>query len=358
MTQNKFILPSALAMLCLASIVVLRQGQTTPSLPSQLPKYLAIKLNTNPETISQASTDYGHIVHVNASAVFEPTSVNDIIELIKYSNSIKKPFTIAARGQAHSADGQAMAHNGVVVNMTHLGDFRNGSGIIVSDTYVDVGGKGDLITCSAENNSEAFYAVLGGLGQYGIITRARITLGPTPSRVKWLRLLYTDFSAFSRDQEHLISLDDTNAADYVEGLIMLNKPPLQFSFFPASDKQRITSLVTEYGVVYALELVKYYSPNSETMVEKEVANLVKGLKFVPTFSFEKDVSYVEFLDRVHTDELVLRSKGLWEVPHPWINLFVPKSRILDFNKGVIKGIILKQNISAEVFLIYAMNRNK
>ncbi|OIV98265.1 hypothetical protein TanjilG_09899 [Lupinus angustifolius] len=418
MTQNNFILSKALAILCLASIVVITQGQITPSSPSPLSKNLATKLHNDPETLSQVSTDYGHIVHVNASAVFEPTSVYDIIELIKYSNSLAKPFTIAARGQAHSVDGQAMAQNGVVVNMTHLGDFRNGSGIIVSDKYADVGGeqiwidvlhetlkrgltplswtdylylsvggtlsnagiggqtfifgpqisnvleldvitgKGDLITCSAGNNSEAFYAVLGGLGQYGVITRARIALGPAPSRVKWLRLLYTDFSAFSRDQEHLISLNDTEAADYVEGLILINKPPFDLSFFPASDQQRITTLVSKYGIVYTIELVKYYNPNSEAKVKEEVAILVKPLNFVPTFLFEKDVSYEEFLDRVHSDELVLRSKGLWEVPHPWINFFIPKSQILDFNEGVIKGIILKQNIIAEVFLLYPMKRNK
>ncbi|KAF1864435.1 hypothetical protein Lal_00021857 [Lupinus albus] len=146
------------------------------------------------------------------------------LELIKYSNSLQTPFTIAARGQGHSVNGQAMADDGVVVNMTRLGDFRNGSGIIVCDEYVDVGGeqiwidvlhatlergltplswtdylylsvggtlsnagisgqtfrfgpqisnvieldvvtgKGDFVTCSAVNNAETFYAVLGGLG--------------------------------------------------------------------------------------------------------------------------------------------------------------------------------------------------
>ncbi|KAG4956864.1 hypothetical protein JHK82_042583 [Glycine max] len=45
-----------------------------------------------------------------------------------------------------------------------------------------VTGKGDLVTCSKEKNSEAFYATLGGLGQFGVITRARILLGPAPTR--------------------------------------------------------------------------------------------------------------------------------------------------------------------------------
>lgn len=43
-------------------------------------------------------------------------------------------------------------------------------------------GKGDLVTCSKEKNSDTFYAVLGGLGQFGVITRARIPLGAAPTR--------------------------------------------------------------------------------------------------------------------------------------------------------------------------------
>ncbi|XP_062086487.1 AT-hook motif nuclear-localized protein 1-like [Humulus lupulus] len=42
--------------------------------------------------------------------------------------------------------------------------------------------KGDFVTCSAHKNSELFHAVLEGLGQFGIIVRARITLEPAPKR--------------------------------------------------------------------------------------------------------------------------------------------------------------------------------
>ena len=44
-------------------------------------------------------------------------------------------------------------------------------------------GKGEFITCSKHMNSELYYAVLGGLGQFGIITRARIVLDKAPTRV-------------------------------------------------------------------------------------------------------------------------------------------------------------------------------
>lgn len=44
-------------------------------------------------------------------------------------------------------------------------------------------GKGEHITCSDHVNSDLFYGVLGGLGQFGIITRARIVLIPAPKMV-------------------------------------------------------------------------------------------------------------------------------------------------------------------------------
>ncbi|XP_027333400.1 cytokinin dehydrogenase 3-like [Abrus precatorius] len=418
-----FLVSKALILLWLTCIVV-TQARSQPWSPLQAPKELALKLIRDPMTLSLASTDFGRIIHDNPLAMFAPSSISDISNLIKFSNSLPIPFTIAPRGQAHSVHGQAMTNDGIVVNMTELSGFRNGAGIIVYDgktPYADVGGeqiwidvlhatlergltplawtdylflsvggtlsnagisgqafrfgpqisnvheldvitgKGDLVTCSAEKNSNLFYAVLGGLGQFGIITRARIALGTAPTRVKWLHLLYDDFSAFSRDQEHLISFNgrnETNAADYVEGLLLLNQPPLDLSFYPAPDQPRITSLVTKYGIIYIIELVKYYHNSSQTHVDEDVKHLLEGLKFVPTFMFEKDVSYEEFLNRVHASEVSLRSQGLWDIPHPWLNLFIPGSRISDFNEGVFKGIIFEQNITAGVVLIYPLNRTR
>ncbi|CAN6195417.1 unnamed protein product [Urochloa humidicola] len=40
---------------------------------------------------------------------------------------------------------------------------------------------------------DLFHAVLGGLSQFGIITRARIALEPALKMVRWIRVLYSDF---------------------------------------------------------------------------------------------------------------------------------------------------------------------
>lgn len=44
-------------------------------------------------------------------------------------------------------------------------------------------GKGEVMNCSKEENADLFHAALGGLGQFGIITRAQIALEPAPEMV-------------------------------------------------------------------------------------------------------------------------------------------------------------------------------
>ncbi|KAE9464459.1 hypothetical protein C3L33_03559, partial [Rhododendron williamsianum] len=326
------------------------------------------RLRLDSEAIESASRDFGKIFREKPSAVLYPSSVNDIVDLIKLSYNSASPFSIAARGRGHSARGQAMAQNGVVVEMTSLKNFGsirvlknpNGLGFCadvggeqlwidvlmgslecglapVSWTdylYLTVGGtlsnagisgqsflhgpqinnvfemdvvtgKGEFLTCSKHLNSELFYAVLGGLGQFG---------------VKWVRMLYHDFSAFTRDQEHLISI--ANGLDYVEGSLIMDQSSTnnwRSSFFSPSDQLKINSLISEHGIIYCLEVVKYYDHLTINTVNEELRQLIGGLSFLPDFIFEKDDSYVDFLNRVRSGELKLQAKGLWDVPHPWLN---------------------------------------
>ncbi|KAK9060816.1 hypothetical protein SSX86_021522 [Deinandra increscens subsp. villosa] len=215
-------------------------------------------------------------------------------------------------------------------------------------------GKGDLITCSKDMNSDLFYAVLGGLGQFGIITRARIVLDKAPTRVKWFQIIYDDFAKFTKDQEHLIS---TDGLDYVEGSLIIESTPAS-NFFSPSDQSMIHSLASEKGILYSLEAVKYYNDETISTIDEELEVIFKELNFNPGFIFNKDATFFDFLNRVRTEELVLQSLALWDVPHPWLNLFVPRSRITDFNQGVLVDIIQKQSLSSGPFLVYPINRKK
>ncbi|KAL0558504.1 hypothetical protein IC582_003078 [Cucumis melo] len=388
--------------------------------------HLPTHLRHDSAALSSAATDFGHIVTNPPAAVLFPTSINDLVTLLKLANSRSIPFNVAAKGCGHSVHGQAMAQNGVVVEMTSLNN--NPTRISISGSadagfFADVGGeqmwidvlnatlkhglappswtdylyltvggtlsnagisgqtfrygpqicnvveldvvtgKGDIVSCSAEKNNELFNSVLGGLGQFGIIVRARIPLFPAPNRVKWVRMLYNNFDEFVKDQENLISMNsnDDGGLDYLEGLLLMHDGPpdnWRSSFFPPSHHSTIISLVNQHSIIYCLEVAKYYDDHSRHTINQELDDSLEGLNFLPGYKFEKDVSYVEFLNRVRGGELSLRSQGLWDVPHPWLNLFVPKSRIAEFDLGVFKDIILKRKIASGPILIYPMNRNK
>lgn len=68
-----------------------------------------------------------------------------------------------------------------------------------------ISGKGGMVTCSPKLNPELFYGVLGGLGQFGIITRARIALDHAPTRVCFIVSLFILKSITKKMVESYIS---------------------------------------------------------------------------------------------------------------------------------------------------------
>ncbi|XP_027904278.1 cytokinin dehydrogenase 5 isoform X2 [Vigna unguiculata] len=387
--------------------------------PEQLDVGLEGRLSVDTWELEAASVDFGRLSRGEPSEVVHPATAQDVARVVKAA--LESGFAVSARGHGHSINGQALIREkkGVVIEMG-----KGGSGVRVCEKgmYVDVWGgelwievlsatlgyglapmswtdylylsvggtlsnagisgqtfnhgpqisnvyeldvvtgKGELVTCSEDRNSELFHAVLGGLGQFGIITRARIALEPAPTRVRWIRVLYSNFGRFCEDQEYLISLHGKAGRerfDYVEGFVIVDEGLInnwRSSFFSPSNAVNITSLNADGAVLYCLEITKNYDQQNADSVDEEIQGLLKKLHFISTSVFTSDLPYVDFLDRVHKAELKLRSKGLWDVPHPWLNLFVPKSRIRDFDKGVFKGIL--GNKTSGPILIYPMNKSK
>ncbi|CAD6341613.1 unnamed protein product [Miscanthus lutarioriparius] len=224
-----------------------------------------------------------------------------------------------------------------------------------------------MISCSPDKNSDLFFAALGGLGRFGVITRARIAFEPAPKRVLWVRLAYADVQSFTGDQELLISkrsAGDSGGFDYIEGQVQLNRILTEgrrsSSFFSALELDQLAKLVhgTGSAAIYYIEGAMYYHEDTASSSSSvKLGTLLEELSFVPGLAFVRDVSYVDFLDRVGRDEQKLRSAGVWDVPHPWLNLFVPRSRIVDFDAGVFKGI-LKDTKPVGLVLMYPMNKDR
>jgi cytokinin dehydrogenase len=87
------------------------------SLQSQsLDGYLSLKDNEG------AANDFGNIHHFPPLAVLHPKTVSDISRTVKYifEKGSDSEVKIAARGHGHSLQGQAQAHQGLVISMESL----------------------------------------------------------------------------------------------------------------------------------------------------------------------------------------------------------------------------------------------
>ncbi|XP_077247055.1 cytokinin dehydrogenase 3-like [Tasmannia lanceolata] len=364
-----------------------------------------------------SSLDFGRIFFNSPFAVLRPQTPKEISLLLTVLSSPSfSKVTVSARGAGHSINGQAQAINGIVIEMDSMASsikiHRKIDGLSYADVsggtlwiellkeslkeglaprswtdylYLTIGGTlsnggisgqtfkygpqisnvlqldvvtgtGQHVTCSSFQSPDLFHAVLGGLGQFGIITSARILLEDAPLKVKWVRAFYNNFQIFIKDQELLISIADM--VDYVEGFMVLNEQSLHGAFvsFPTNLDFIPQFHADSSTVYYCIEFAVSYHLRMESNVDQVVEDISRQLSFMPSFIYNVEVSYFDFLNRVRMEEMSLRSRGLWDVSHPWLNLFVPKSGITEFRD------LLLESISPSTFegpiLVYPILKDK
>lgn len=86
----------------------------------------------------------------------------------------------------------------------------------VNDTCLEyelVLGNGELITASAQENSDLFYALAGSYGTLGILTAVKLKVKEAK---KWVRLTYHHFSDI---KEAIEMLSSPQEADFIEGIV-------------------------------------------------------------------------------------------------------------------------------------------
>ncbi|XVF89023.1 hypothetical protein PTKIN_Ptkin19aG0097900 [Pterospermum kingtungense] len=408
---------------CLERIVLDAESKPDDDV-SSIPKSLDLQgsIESGGGVTSVASKDFGGLYSVKPLALIKPSGVEDIARVVKAA-SLTTHLTVAARGNGHSINGQAMADGGLVIDMrsteeNHFKlltlnrspyiDVSGGAlwedvltrcvsefglapsswtdylGLTVGGTLSNAGvsgqtfrygpqtsnvtelevvtGKGEITVCSETQNSELFFGSLGGLGQFGIITRARVKLQPAPDMVRWIRVVYTEFEEFSRDAEFLVSQKEGDSFDYVEGFVLSNNddPVNGWPTVPLDPDHEFDPAhlpPTTGSVLYCLEVAFHYrNSDHPSTVDTAVNRLVGRLGFVERLKFQVDLSYVEFLLRVKRVEEDAKANGIWESPHPWLNLFVSKSDIVDFDRTVFKKM-LKEGVGGPM-LIYPLLRSK
>ena len=266
------------------------------------------------------AVDQSNLYRNVPAAVLRPGSVQDIVKMVHYAN--ERSLKVVMKGRGHSQYGQSQAKDGIVIDSGNLNAVRAtaesvdaqpgafwanvaticlGKGftppvfpstclaITVGGTLsvggigttsirygaqVDtvseldvVTGDGRLVTCSPARESELFNMVLGGVGQCGIIVRARMRVVPAPSRVVLQDLVFSDM-------EKYLNAQAVAAAD------------------GRFDSQRgVLSKSKDGRWTFSMEVGKFY-----TSAEPELASLHSGLRY-DSAAVPVHMTYEDFLFR-------------------------------------------------------------
>ncbi|HEV7509483.1 MAG TPA: FAD-binding protein [Thermoanaerobaculia bacterium] len=340
------------------------------------------QLLTDDESLTAAADDYGHAVHRRPQAVLRPGSIADVARLIDFAR--RHDIQVAARGQGHSTLGQAQVAAGVVIDMSSLatihevnhGDALVDGGVKWSDLlartiplglapptlndYIElsiggtlsvggvgsqafrqgpqvdnilqltvVTGRGEIVSCTASHNRQLFDAVRSGLGQFGVIVRARVRLVPAPPQTRYYQLPYTDLHVFLGD---LLAAIQDGRFDTVQGF---------------------ASPISTGGWSYSLEVTKGFTPGHEP----NDAVLLAGLHFAPGQQASQDISYFDYLNRLAATVAFLKQIGVWDFPHPWVDLLVPTDRAESFIGSTLDALD-PADVGQGPIIIYPYRRNR
>ena len=320
-------------------------------------------ISWDPGIRAAAAGDFGGMIHKQPRAVFKPASGADIARLMRWAGD--RGLKVSARGQGHSIYGRALAEDGVVIDMGAISRIHHieadrivvdagatwkdileatlgqgltppvltnylglsvggtlavgGIGLMSSRhgmqtdhvTKLDVvTGDGRELTCSATSNPDLFDAIRAGLGQCGIVTRATLALVRAPERVRRYQLFYRDLASLTADQRRAL-----NKARFDQ---------LQGAIIPGGSG----------SWQYQLEGAVFYGGETAPDDNAVLAALSddRKLAVITDLSYRDDaLAFARF-------EQLLRSKGQWTNPQPWLLTFLRGSSAEQIAREVVDGM--------------------
>lgn len=319
------------------------------------------ELLTDAAARAARGTDLGNIIFNTPSAVLRPASIDDVAKMIKFCAA--RGIVVAARGQGHATHGQAQAKAGLVIDMTSMQQIHQiGDGFAVVDggctwrllleaslpaqtppvltgfiglsiggtlsmggisgmaydkgvqvqhvyELTVVTGKGKVETCSEQHNRRLFEHVLSGLGQCGIIVRAKVKLIPAKAKAQNILAVYVDVHQLQDDMRTLVyrgELDSIYALNVVD---------------PNSGAR-----------IYLLNLAKFHDESTTP----DAAFLTRDLSYIPGTLQVADPPYLAYQLQVDEQIAQLRGLGLFDNNmHPWFDVFLPDSEMGDYVEDIV-----------------------
>ncbi len=326
----------------------------------ELAKQVNGQVLTDETAREAAATDFGRLFVRKPAAVVRPASAQDVSNVLKFAgrNSLK----VSTRGGGHSQSGQSLSDD-IVLDMTALGEVKHvdessvtcGGGIkwraivehlasrqlsppvLTNNLDVTVGGTlstgglgiaswrrgtqadnclemevvtgaGEIVRCSAEQNRELFDAVRAGMGQFGVITEAKLRLRRHQPKFRSFYLLYDSLSALLKDLETLMTEE---RFDYLESWCA----PCAQGFRKAAGGR--TPFAQWFFPLHA-------TLETDGATLPEASEKLRGLQFYKHLHTE-DGDIAEFFVRLDALFALWKRGGAWDFTHPWMECVLPWS---------------------------------
>ncbi|CAM4446501.1 FAD-binding protein [Nocardia ninae] len=343
---------------------------------------LAGELLVDDESRAAVATDLGNITNHKPAAVLRPRSADDIAAMVRFCRA--HDISVSVRGQAHTTLGQGLS-DGLVIENRYLNRIHAigkdvaevDAGILWKDlvdaayertprltppavtgyTSLTVGGTlsvgglgglvgalntglqvdhvrelevvtgtGDIERCSAERKPDLFEAVLGGLGQCGIITKAVLDLVPATERARTYVLEYTDNADFFRDVRTLIER-------------------------PVIDHVYAELYSPESAPTHRLYATVLYDP--ATPPDDQVA--AEGLTTAPLID---DTSYLDYVYKIDTLVDGMRETVNWDrLVKPWYDVWLSGAVVEDYVAEVQSQLTARDIGPFGISLLYPQRRS-
>ena len=332
-------------------------------------------LDDQPARIDR-SGDFGRMINRLPGVVVRPASTGDVAAVIGYARRNSVP--VATRAEAHTQSGQALTDGGILLDLTSLDRIlaidpqgpaadcqagvkwetlvrqtipqglvppvlTNNLGVTIGGTISVAGlgvasfrfgaqgdhalelevvtGAGDVIICSESRDREVFDAVRSTLGQFGVITRARIRLRPCRPKTRTYFLLYDDLGAVMRDARLAIEQD---RVDYIESSCV---PCPQGFRMGAAGKEAFAAWF------YPLHLTVEFDPQAPP----DDAQILQGLAPYRKMHVE-DQDTLLFAARMEPLFAIWKRIGNWALPHPWTETILPWGTAQPFISQVLANL--------------------
>lgn len=349
------------------------------------------------EELDRFASDFGRFVRQSPRAVLRPGSVRDVQRVVAFAHRHRIPVAVNGQSgdavkdgtaalESHSSYGQANPRGGIAIDargLSRIVSVRPGRAVVeagatwaqLTDAALAIGwappcltdylhlsvggtlsvggigaavqhhglqtdtveslqvvtGTGELVEASREQHRDLFEAVLAGVGQAGVIVGATLTLAPVKARAHVFSLYYDDLATFLADQERVLA----------DGRFDLQ---VGEALHPADGAGYWR---------YKAELVAH----ADEGVPVDRAALIAGLSPVAAETTVVEQSWRDYAFRVDGFAEYLRAAGFWDLPKPWLSLFVPASATREFMIRA-QAEIGPADLGAGILLIYPYARER